>query len=114
MVESTRWRGILAALIMGVAALMVGVGCGGDVGEACAQHADCSERCVTGRHFPDGMCTNSCDDYRDCPGGTSCIDRRDGICMLECENDRDCPGGYECEDQDRHGEGGRERVCIGD
>ena len=100
-----------------IGTLMMASGCGSDlreVGGSCSYHADCMERCVTGRHFPGGMCTLSCDHASDCPGATMCIDRRDGICALTCYEDRDCPGGYKCNRESRHGEGGREYVCIGD
>lgn len=104
---------VVAVLCLGLAAL---VGCGGEreVGAECSSHSDCNERCVQGSDFPDGMCTISCDDIRDCPGGTECISKRDGICIPSCERDRDCPGGYECESKSRHGERGSSDVCIGD
>ena len=106
---------LLVAVVMFVFLPLV-IGCGGEreVGGECDVHADCNERCVKGSDFPGGMCTVACDDYRDCPGGTSCISTRDGICIPECDGDRDCFGGYECESKSRHGEGGSDRVCFGD
>lgn len=104
----------LSLLLVATLALMIVAGCGGDIGSECRQNADCSERCLTGSEFPDGMCTVSCDDDYDCPGGTVCVEKRDGVCLLECERSRDCPGGYECDDKDRRGSGGKADVCIGD
>lgn len=99
---------VLAALVVSLV-----LGCGDDIGAECRQHSDCDDRCVTGREFPDGMCTRTCDSDNDCPSGTSCVDERDGICLLRCEADRDCPGGYECDEERRRGDSGEVEVCIG-
>lgn len=109
----TKWWSLALAMLMALGLVALVSGCSGDIGDTCEYHSDCSERCVEGGDFPGGMCTYSCDDFQDCPGGTACIDRKDGVCMMQCDEDRDCPGGYECERQDRHGERGEERVCIG-
>ncbi len=82
------------------------------VGGSCRDDRDCAERCVKGGKFPGGTCTVGCDDDRDCPDGTWCIDEAGGVCLLACEYDGDCRGGYECKDKDREGAGGREAVCI--
>lgn len=113
----TRQIVVVAVSIACLFGLLLATGCGDPderrVGGECSAHSDCEERCVRGSDFPDGMCTLSCDDYRDCPGGTSCISKKDGVCAMECERDRDCPGGYECESTSRRGESGSQRVCLG-
>ena len=85
-----------------------------EVGGSCYYHSDCEDRCVSGRHFPGGMCTITCDGDYDCPSGTYCIDRSGGICMLGCERHHDCRRDYECSRESRHGSSGRTDVCIGD
>lgn len=110
---STRWLHV--ALGAGLCAAIGLSGCGDDreVGAACEMHADCLERCVEGKDFPGGLCTVACDDDRDCPGGTACVDKKDGICVPACERDRDCQGGYKCKSVGRRGDSGRADVCLG-
>lgn len=107
---------VLATAGLLAMAVVIGAGCDymAEVGGSCSYHADCKERCVTGRHYPGGMCTISCDDDYDCPSATYCIDRSGGICMLACDRHSDCRRDYRCDRQNRHGHSGRIDVCIGD
>lgn len=95
-----------------------GGGCGGAVGPEgdvvggpCRDHVDCSDRCVRGGSYPDGTCTVNCEDDRDCPDGTWCVDRNGGVCLLDCRSSGDCRPGYRCRDTDREGAGGERPVC---
>ena len=96
--------------------------CGDDseLGETCRDDRDCDRDkvCAEGGDFPDGLCTYTCDNTRDCPGGWSCIDKKGGICLEECSSDRECRsvygGRWECKDEKFKGGGGRDAVCIGD
>src|SRR5690606_24431132 len=90
----------------------------GDLGSACGENADCRDRCVRGPEWPGGMCTFSCGDDQDCPGGTACVDRSGGVCAVVCETNDDChgfgfPNDGDCRDTDREGESGEVRVCRG-
>jgi hypothetical protein len=82
------------------------------VGGGCRNNGDCVERCVEGGEFPGGTCTVGCDEDRDCPETTYCVDKEGGICLLACGHSEDCRGGYGCRDTDREGRDGRVRVCI--
>ena len=110
----------LAWLLFSLALL----GCGDDgpgigpgsrlVGGACDADHHCQGRCVGGKHYPGGMCTFSCRDDRDCPGGTFCVADHGGICALACGHPRDCaPLGppYTCNSHSRHGAPGNVHVC---
>lgn len=92
-----------------------GVGPGGLlVGAACDSDRQCDSRCVKGKHYPGGMCTVSCRDDRDCPGGTACIDESGGICALACGGNGDCDfmgARYLCDATSRHGTKGGAMVC---
>jgi hypothetical protein len=91
----------------------------GDLGAACADHRDCADRCVRGGDWPGGMCTYSCSDDRDCPGGTACISKEGGMCAVTCQVNADCAhfgfsSSYACRSTDRKGASGDVRVCRGD
>ena len=104
------------ALVLAITALAA---CGGDdvgndgglVGGACFDSRDCEERCQLGGDYPQGLCTVSCLDDRDCPDGTFCIDTEGGICMLGCDFPEDCRPGYNCEGRSNRGHGGDSLVC---
>ncbi|HET6584739.1 MAG TPA: hypothetical protein VFG69_14880 [Nannocystaceae bacterium] len=85
---------------------------GGLVGGACDDEDDCAERCLKGKPYPSGTCTLDCDDDRDCPEDSWCIDRDGGVCLLECDVDDHCRSGYGCKEQDRRNEDGDVEVCI--
>ncbi len=82
------------------------------VGGPCASDDDCDGQCAQGGDFPDGMCTQSCEDDSQCPDGTVCIDKLGGSCQLACEQDTDCRGTYECDSQGRVGAVGEAFVCV--
>lgn len=82
------------------------------VGGSCRNDGDCVERCLRGDEFPGGTCSVECDEDRDCPDGTACIDESGGVCLLSCGRDSDCRGGYDCEDESREGGPGKTAVCI--
>lgn len=103
---------------------LVLLGCGSDggpvgpgshlVGAACSDDHHCEARCARGKHYPGGMCTVSCRDDRDCPGGTFCVSDHGGICALSCGHHRDCDfmgPRYACDSHDRKGAPGRAHVC---
>ena len=93
-------------------------GCGaGDVEAGCSVDADCAVRCERDhKEFPGGLCTRSCANNDDCPGGTFCIDKREGLCVTECSSHDECAdfgAGYICKDKDDvHGR--KQLVCLGD
>lgn len=84
----------------------------GVVGGDCRDDRDCAEQCVKGNKFPDGTCTVSCIDDRDCPGFAACVDEDGGICLPVCEYDSECRDKYACKDVDREGAAGKIGVCI--
>lgn len=84
------------------------------VGAACDADRQCDSRCVKGKNYPGGMCTVSCRDDRDCPGGTACVGDHGGICALTCGVHRDCDfmgGAYRCDSKSRTGAKGNAMVC---
>lgn len=93
-----------------------GASLGERVGNSCRDDMDCARGsfCLTGRDFPDGMCTHDCDFDRDCPSYARCVEDEGGVCLLECDVDRDCPARYECQSRDREDGPGRVEVCRGD
>ena len=99
-------------LLLGIAAA-----CGRNdeyvVGAACAANADCAERCERGEDFPRGTCTVECRSDRDCPQGTSCIDREGGMCLVSCIDPFDCREGYTCKARRNRGHRGDSLVCLG-
>jgi hypothetical protein len=82
------------------------------VGGGCGQDRDCVERCIEGGEFPGGTCTVSCDHDDECPQYTACMEKEGGVCLLMCDHKDACSPDYDCRDIDRHGEGGKTRVCI--
>ena len=110
--------GLIAALVVALAAGCGGSGVGADgvaVGAACSGDGDCERRCVLGdSHYPGGMCTFACSTDADCPIGTSCIDDEGGICAVNCVQPADCSGfgrGFTCDSRDRKGPGGKALIC---
>jgi hypothetical protein len=61
-----------------------------ELGARCDDQDECDDRCLTGARFPDGMCSRSCDDDGDCPGGTSCVTLAGGACLYACTSDPGC------------------------
>jgi len=60
------------------------------IGARCDSSDECDERCLLpGADYPGGMCTISCDNSGDCPGGTSCV-ADEGACLFRCGGDADC------------------------
>ena len=105
-----------------VATLLVWAGCGSDVGVGgklvganCSVDAQCDHRCVLNDHFPNGLCTVSCNSDLDCPNGTSCVDEAGGICEVQCGyvggNCSQFGLGVACDAQDRKGAQGQAQVC---
>lgn len=106
--------------------LVILLGCGDDderylvsvdgpvVGGPCTDILDCASRsfCAKGADFPQGTCTQPCDDHDDCPGASLCVDKEGGACLLACSRDSDCRGGYRCKDIDDRGGAGKSPVCI--
>lgn len=118
--EKIRWS-LLANLVLAVGLMLSLSACGDPVSEdsstvggPCTSNDDCKEICLTGSDWPGGMCTLSCRDDADCPGGSACIDEERGVCLMECRGDEDCPSGYECDDEDRKGHRGKIHVCMED
>jgi hypothetical protein len=99
-------------------AAALGLACGGVgngsplVGGSCDKDRDCEYECSKGGDFPDGTCTIGCDEDRECPGGTYCVDKDGGVCLLACGVDEDCRQDYSCKDTKRQGEKGDAAVCI--
>lgn len=50
----------------------------------------------------------------DCGPGVSCVERSGGTCFPLCASDLDCGAPYHCKTVDRHGEGGKDKVCVPD
>ncbi len=105
----------LAALLCCMTTLAL-MACGSparDIGAACSDDRDCTDRCI--EDYPGGMCTLSCRDDRDCPPDAACADTKGGICLLLCDNDRDCEDqleeDYECDNVRSRDDDGRVRVC---
>ncbi|MCA9521601.1 MAG: hypothetical protein KC609_11540 [Myxococcales bacterium] len=84
------------------------------VGGPCTTTADCSQRCLTGGDYPEGMCTVSCTTDADCPGGSNCIEKDDGVCLQTCNLPSDCRGGYNCKGKKNKASGGESLVCTKD
>jgi hypothetical protein len=61
-----------------------------EVGAICRVDGDCVERCESGGDFPDGFCTITCVDDRDCPSDTLCANTHGGVCVFGCRDSRDC------------------------
>jgi hypothetical protein len=85
----------------------------GSFGDGCADDRDCAERCVKGGDWPGGMCTYRCNEDRDCPPGTACVDKEGGVCAFTCSRSGDCPAGYGCRSTKRESGGGEVLVCRG-
>lgn len=115
-----RWmRTLIAALVVSLAgAACVSSDVSRDLGARCDDSDQCSDRCLTGTRFPDGLCSSTCDDGGDCPGGTECADLEGGVCLYGCAEDRDCEllgEGWRCGiETERGGAPDQEvRVCVG-
>jgi len=113
--------GLALRIALAALSLSLSLACGEDIGNdsdlvggSCRDDRDCVERCVEGKDFPSGTCTVACDDDRDCPSDTWCIDKAGGVCLLACDVDDHCRGGYRCKNTDREGAGGKIEVCIDD
>ena len=87
------------------------------VGGRCSVDNDCSKRCITGGNFPEGYCSVTCLNDKDCPGGSVCISQNGGICMATCSGaPADCDpygAGFSCNRETRQGGSGGALVCIG-
>jgi hypothetical protein len=63
------------------------------------------------------MCTVSCKNDGQCPGGTACVATEGGICAVRCEGEGSCAKfgeGWACRERDRQGGDGNVSVCWGD
>ena len=89
-----------------------------DLGARCADQDECSEICLAGQDFPDGFCSQSCDNTDDCSSNAVCVDIDQGVCLLPCEVEEDCtflgPGWMCSTKRPEPGRRGDEvRVCAG-
>ena len=110
----------LGTLVLVIAAV---AGCGGSdvsrmVGARCTDSADCDDKCLLpGGDWPGGFCTMSCDDDRDCPMDSVCVQDEGGVCLFTCAVDPDCDflgTGWSCQARDARPSGDEVRVCRGD
>lgn len=92
-----RWYIILVVLV-------VGGGCGPEIGDACSDPLDCS---TDGSRFcddtqPDGYCLIPSCRADECPEEAVCVrfsendERGRTFCLRHCASNSDCRGGYEC------------------
>lgn len=111
------------AALLGALWLTAALGCNAsspvsrELGASCQTHDDCGEICLSGDDFPDGFCSQSCDDTGDCAGNAVCVDIDQGICLLPCTTTEDCGflgPGWTCTDKDpRPATSDEVRVCAG-
>jgi len=86
------------------------------IGARCDDSDECDQRCLLpSASYPGGMCTVLCDDDRDCPADTRCVDDEGGVCLYGCVGDPDCAflgAGWTC--QTLAGQpGGQVTACRG-
>jgi hypothetical protein len=109
------WIGLTTAALL-AAPLWLWAACGSDadeIGGPCRDDRDCApeSRCFQGGDFPEGQCSYTCRDSRECPRDTICVDKSGGYCAWLCREDRDCRPGYECKFEDERGASGELKVC---
>jgi hypothetical protein len=86
-----------------------------EVGARCTEDGDCDEVCLSGRAYPDGLCSVGCRDDDDCPSGSVCVRDEDGTCQIPCDEDRNCEylgAEWECHGT-RTPDGDEVNVCRG-
>ena len=54
----------------------------------------------------------ACRDDLDCGAGVGCVERQGGACWPLCRTDVDCAFGYTCKSTPRHGQSGKDDVCV--
>jgi hypothetical protein len=95
------------SILATVVAMLALGGCDGStevsrsVGARCDANEECNNRCLSGRAYPDGFCTISCDSDGDCPGSTRCVEAEGGVCLFGCVETADCEflgAGWDCTD----------------
>ena len=95
--------------------MLVLVGCGATVGDACRTASDCGNGvCITRDFAPDGLCSVACVlDGSACPAGSVCVKRALGRdapgCLRACTKDSECRSGYLCSAPEGEGP----KVCLG-
>ena len=92
------WRAAFAILAV-LGACSVSSDVSREIGARCDDQDECDGRCLTGRRFPGGMCSQACDDDGDCPDGASCVILAGGSCLFACTEDRGCEflgEGWQC------------------
>jgi spore coat protein H len=72
--------------------------CGGlrEAGASCSQAGQCtSGGCLSeaASGYPNGLCTQVCQEARDCPNSSLCTA---GLCLSTCETSGNCREGYSC------------------
>jgi hypothetical protein len=87
------------------------------IGARCDDSDECDQRCLQSvEGYPGGFCTLVCDDDRDCPGDSACVDEEGGVCLFTCQREASCDFlgvGWTCAERDGRPEG-KVMVCRGD
>jgi hypothetical protein len=113
----------MSAALALVAAVALAAGCvssdvSREIGARCDDSDQCDDRCLSGGQYPDGLCTVTCDDGDDCPGGSACADLEGGVCLYACDDDAACEflgDGWRCRVEVEHGAAVDQEVtvCVG-
>lgn len=85
------------------------------IGAQCESHDECDDMCLQAPEYPDGFCSVSCDDSRDCPGSSVCVAANQGVCLFTCTDAADCGflgPNWIC-DRRTGADGGGVDVCVG-
>ncbi len=89
---------LIFIMLLALATVPLGSGCGSLVGDSCETQTDCGQTMFCELSLPEGYCTRRNCQLDGCPGSGVCITFEVGIsyCMRECEDNDDCRDGYQC------------------
>lgn len=88
-----------AVALSALLTLPVLVGCGAEIGDACANDAECGQGRSCDRASRGGYCTVTPCEANSCPESSVCVEfvNEQTYCMAACDSNDDCRTGYVCD-----------------